>query len=65
MTPPWTALLVMLLLMRMCHGNKYSGRIRKEGGITKGNIKSLTIATGWFEGVKQVDRVANWSVKVL
>lgn len=63
----WTQnFLAELLILRMCRNDKYMGDICKAGGVAAEDIEnSIGLMVGWLEDVKQVDGIADWSVRVL
>jgi hypothetical protein len=63
----WTQnFLAMLLILQMCRNDTYLSEICKEGGVHTENIKcSANLMIGWLEDVKQVEGIAEWSLRVL
>jgi hypothetical protein len=56
----------MIFVLRMCCKSDYLGDICRESGIS-GELIESTISSmiQWLEDVRQVDGVAEWSMRVL
>ena len=63
----WTQnLLAMTFVLRMCQKSDYLSDICKEGGIREADIESaISSMLQWLEDVRQVDGIADWSIRVL
>jgi hypothetical protein len=63
----WTQnFLAMMFVLRMCQKSEYLGDICRENGIAGGDIESATSSmVQWLEDVRQVDGIADWSMRVL
>jgi hypothetical protein len=50
----------------MCHEYEYLGNTCRENGIAGGDIEStINPMMQWLEGVRQVDDIADWSMRVI
>jgi hypothetical protein len=63
----WTQnVMVMLCITRLCHSNSLMSEICSDSGIAKENMQSSSsLMVKWLEDVRQVDEIADWSIKVL
>jgi hypothetical protein len=56
----------MMFVLRMCQRSEYLGDICRENGIAGGDIESaISSMVQWLEDVRQVDGIADWSMRVL
>jgi hypothetical protein len=63
----WTQnFLAMMFVLRICQKSEYLSDICRENGIASGDIESaISSMIQWLEDVRQVDDIADWSMRVL
>jgi hypothetical protein len=63
----WTQnFMAMLCILRLCQRDVFLGEICRDGGITIEEMqRSSSLMVEWLEDVRQVDGIADWSIRIL
>jgi hypothetical protein len=63
----WTQnFMAMLCILRLCQRDVFLGEICREGGIKREEMqRSSSLMVEWLEDVRQVDGIADWSIRIL
>lgn len=63
----WTQnFMAMLCILRLCQRDSFLSEICRNGGITDEEMQSSSsLMVEWLEDVRQVDGIADWSVRIL